>query len=109
MMDKIVMFLKTCEGREGGYGGGPGQLPHLATTYAAVMALCTIGTENAYQSINRETLKGYLKAMKISDGGFRMHACGEADIRGAYCAFAVASLTNLMDEALIDKSAEWLV
>mgnify|MGYP003393914640 CR=1 FL=1 len=41
----------------------------------------------------------------MSDGGFRMHSGGEADIRGAYCALAVASITNLMDEALVDKAA----
>jgi len=33
--------------------GGPGQLPHLAPTYAAVCALCTIGTVEAYRSIDR--------------------------------------------------------
>jgi len=35
--------------------GGPGQLPHLAPTYAAVCALCIIGTEQAYESIDRFT------------------------------------------------------
>ena len=28
-------------------------MPHLAPTYAAVLALCTIGTPEAYQVINR--------------------------------------------------------
>ena len=35
------------------FAGGPGQLPHLAPTYASVMALCTIGTEEAFNAINR--------------------------------------------------------
>lgn len=51
--DGIVDFLKRCQDKNGGYGGGPGQLPHLATTYAAVNALMTLGTEDALSSINR--------------------------------------------------------
>jgi prenyltransferase beta subunit len=41
------------------FSGGPDQDPHLATTYAAVMALCTLGTENAYNSINRFVFSYY--------------------------------------------------
>lgn len=33
--------------------GGPGQYAHLATTYAAVNALCILGTEDAFKVINR--------------------------------------------------------
>lgn len=35
------------------YLGGPGQYPHMATTYAAVMALVSIGTDEALSSIDR--------------------------------------------------------
>ena len=41
----IVKFLGNCQDPDGGYAGGPGQLPHLAPTYAAVNALTIIGTE----------------------------------------------------------------
>jgi len=33
--------------------GGPGQWSHLAPTYAAVNALCIVGTDEAFNSINR--------------------------------------------------------
>ena len=33
--------------------GGPDQLPHLAPTYAAVLTLCTIGTDEAFAVIDR--------------------------------------------------------
>lgn len=40
--------------------GGPGQWAHLAPTYAAINALCIIGTEEAYNSIDRwEILFGW--------------------------------------------------
>lgn len=49
----VCQFLGQCQGPNGGFGGGPSQQPHLAPTYAAVNALCTIGTEEAYNVINR--------------------------------------------------------
>jgi len=36
----LVTFLNRCQHPSGGFGGGPTQRPHLATTYAAVNALC---------------------------------------------------------------------
>ncbi|KAI6170687.1 Prenyltransferase squalene oxidase domain containing protein [Aphelenchoides bicaudatus] len=45
---RIINFLKLCENETGGYGGAPGQLSHLAPTYASVMALISIGTKEAF-------------------------------------------------------------
>lgn len=50
---KVARFIEKCQSPDGGFGGGPGQLPHLASTYAAVSSLCIIGTEEAYSIINR--------------------------------------------------------
>lgn len=105
----IVRFLKTCEAPGGGYGGGAGQIPHLATTYGAVMALVSIGTEEALSSINRGTLKQFLKSMKLPDGSFKLHQDGEIDIRGIYCALAVASITNILDVELAENADSWLI
>lgn len=105
-----ITFLASCvDSRCGGYAGGPGQLAHLAPTYAAVNALCAIGTEAAYHSINREALYQFLVSMKCESGGFTMHENGEMDIRATYCALSVARLTNLLDERLlwnVDKFLE---
>ncbi|KRY15527.1 Protein farnesyltransferase subunit beta [Trichinella patagoniensis] len=106
---KIIAFLKTCQSPTGGFGGGPGQMAHLATTYAAVMALCIVGTEEAYQAIDRPALLSFLNLMKQPDGSFSMHEDGEIDIRGAYCAAAVARITNIYNEKLFDKTAEWMI
>lgn len=53
IQDRVVRSLSRWQHPEGGFGGGPGQLPHLAATYAAVNALVTIGTKQAYRIINR--------------------------------------------------------
>jgi protein farnesyltransferase subunit beta len=37
---KCIRLLALCQSASGGFGGGPGQLPHLAPSYAACAALC---------------------------------------------------------------------
>lgn len=38
-----------------------------------------------------------------------MHRDGEVDIRGVYCALAVATLTNVYTAELFDLTAEWVL
>ncbi|KAK6108752.1 Prenyltransferase and squalene oxidase repeat family protein [Brugia pahangi] len=109
LTSSIVRFLKTCEWPTGGYGGGPGQYPHLATTYGAIMALVSIGTDEALASIDRKTLKVFLHSVKRPDGGFALHIGGEADMRGSYCALAVASITNILDDQLRKDADSWVI
>lgn len=49
---RIVETLQKFQNTDGGFGGGPGQLSHLAPTYAAVATLCYIG-EPGWKMINR--------------------------------------------------------
>lgn len=53
VIPSVCDFLSRCQTPTGGFAGGPGQHAHLAPTYAAVNALCIIGTEEAYNVINR--------------------------------------------------------
>lgn len=48
-----------CQCPEGGFGGGPGQAAHLASTYAAVNALCSLDTKEAFEIINRYTVRAF--------------------------------------------------
>ncbi|GFP96060.1 protein farnesyltransferase subunit beta [Phtheirospermum japonicum] len=67
----VIEFLQRCQNSNGGYGGGPGQMPHLATTYAAINTLITLGGHKSLSSINREKLYDFLLRMKDTSGGFR--------------------------------------
>lgn len=104
-----VDFLRRCQDPNGGYGGGPGQMPHLATTYAAVNALVTIGGQTALASVNREKMLQFLLQMKDSSGGFRMHDAGEMDVRGCYTAVAVASMLKILVPSLVHNVADYIV
>jgi prenyltransferase beta subunit len=64
----------------GAYGGGPKQLPHCAPTYAAILSLCIIGSEESLSSIRRVSIYYFFLHRKDVCGGFRIHRDGEVDI-----------------------------
>ena len=107
--ESIPAFLAACQHPSGGFGGGPHQLPHLATTYAAVAALVTIGTDEAMQVIDRPKLREFILSLKDpATGGFYMHQDGEIDIRGTYCAIAVSSMVRILDDSIATGVAEYV-
>ncbi|XVF60320.1 hypothetical protein PTKIN_Ptkin08bG0035600 [Pterospermum kingtungense] len=107
--DNTIDFLSRCQDPNGGYGGGPGQMPHLATTYAAVNSLVTLGGDKAFSSINREKQYMFLLRMKDPSGGFRMHEAGEIDVRACYTAISVASLLNILDDDLVQNVGNYIL
>lgn len=105
---KVASFLAHCQDAAGGFGGGPGQLPHLAPTYAAVAALLVAGSDEAYRVVNRQQTYRFLMQMKCPDGGFKMHDEGERDMRGTYCAIAVASMLHIVTDELVEGVPEYI-
>ncbi|CAF5177175.1 unnamed protein product [Rotaria magnacalcarata] len=89
---------------------GPGQVAHLAPTYAAVNALCLLRNEKAYKVVNRKKLSAWLKTiLDPTNGSFSLHVDGESDIRATYCAASVATLCQLEDlPDLFKNTAEWV-
>ena len=101
LADDVVEFLALCQHPDGGFGGGPGQMPHLAPTYAATACLAEIATPRAFAAVDRVAMLRFLHACHDdATGGYRMHEGGETDTRGCYTALAVAHLTGLTDPAL---------
>ena len=82
----IAAFLLASQHSAGGMGGSPGQIPHLATTYAAVAAAVTAG-EEALAVIDRQAVYGFLESScidKAAGGGFevcqgRLDPCWEPE------------------------------
>lgn len=97
--EPLVQQIASCWDEEsGGFGGGPGQVGHMATTYASVAALCTIGTQSALASINVPGLERFIKSMKRAEGGWKVSVGGETDIRAMYSALAVSSMVGLLED-----------
>ncbi|CAH0392016.1 unnamed protein product [Bemisia tabaci] len=106
---EVAQYLALCQCPDGGFAGGPGQNAHLAPTYAAVLALCTVGTEEAYKVIDREKLAQFLRKVRLPSGSFVMNVDGEEDIRGAFCALIVARLINLsLSSDIFCNTAHWV-
>ena len=98
--------------KAGGFGGGPGQLAHAATTYAAVLALCILATHHESESTSttsqqqalqflmhiRPKLYPWMLALQettTTGVAYRMHDGGEIDVRASYCVLCVAKLLQL--------------
>ncbi|CAH8603858.1 unnamed protein product [Dicrocoelium dendriticum] len=106
----LIQFLKSTQHPDGGFGGGPHQFAHLATTYGAINCLASLCRRDALDIINRPALVSWLKTLHQDDGSFLMHIGGEADVRGAYCAVAVAKLTGILHSHpdVFSSTADWL-
>ncbi|KAA8583034.1 hypothetical protein FQN60_015580 [Etheostoma spectabile] len=48
-------------------------------------------------------------SVKQPDGSFVMHVGGEVDVRSAYCAASVASLTNIITPKLFEDTTNWIL
>ncbi|KAJ5584249.1 uncharacterized protein N7459_004049 [Penicillium hispanicum] len=93
--DRVITTLRPAQNPTGGFGGGHGQISHLAGSYAAVLALALVGGEETYALVDRQAMWRWLGRLKQPDGGFRVCEGGEEDVRGAYCVMAIISLLDL--------------
>lgn len=105
----LAASVRACQAADGGIGGGFGQLPHLACTYAATLAVCASRDEACYRAIDRPSLYGWLMRLKTIDGGFAIHQSGEVDARACYLALSTAALLDLLTLELVAGCRKWLV
>jgi protein farnesyltransferase subunit beta len=105
---RVVATLEPLQNIHGGFGGGPGQLSHLAPTYAAINALCIVGLKAGFDMIDRRKMYSWLVSLKQPDGSFVMHMDGEVDVRGSYCALAVAKLLGILTPELAANTAQFI-
>jgi protein farnesyltransferase subunit beta len=97
----------------GGFGGGPSQMPHAATTYAAVLSLGILLTsrgeaaERAKALVEKIRIPLYrwmLRLLQAETGAYRMHTDGEVDIRASYTILCCATLLGIASPVLCQDS-----
>jgi protein farnesyltransferase subunit beta len=104
-----VSHLRACRDvSSGGFGGGPGQEPHLACTYAAIAALVVIGTPEAFDAVQPADVHRFVASLKRVDGGFAISRTGEKDVRSLYSAMAAASMAGVLDDQLTAGVGEYV-
>jgi len=79
--ERLISTVRPLQNRTGGFGGGHGQMSHLAATYATVLSLGIVGGEDAIGIIDRKAMWEWLCRLKQPDGGFEMSVGGEVDVR----------------------------
>ncbi|CCK68240.1 protein farnesyltransferase KNAG_0A05770 [Huiozyma naganishii CBS 8797] len=111
MAKKLNVIGSSKTEKMGPFGGGIGQMPHIAGTYASINALALCGNiENCWDYIDRESIYQWLLSLKQSNGGFKTCVeVGEVDTRGVYCALSIASMLNIMTEELVQGVVQYLV
>jgi protein farnesyltransferase subunit beta len=99
----LLDFLRQCQHPNGGFGGGPGQLPHGAACYGALLALIIMESEEGYKLINRPGMSKFLLSVRHPTiyGSFVMHELGELDLRMPYIVAVATKLLRLPDSEAI--------
>lgn len=122
---RAVSTLLSCQNaRLGGFGGGPGQMPHLMGTYAAINALAIAGApgpcptsedfaqikarkvtmeslgKGGWDDIDRVKMYQWLMRLKQPDGSFTVHEGGEVDVRASYCVWCISTLLGIGTQEL---------
>lgn len=110
LLSKCVQLISLCQSPQGGFQGGPYQLPNLLPTYAAILSIISLGSEEGYKMIDREGMYRFLMGRRNPNlkGSFLVHEKGECDMRGAYTAIIIADVLNIMTDELKDGVGDYI-
>jgi len=103
--ERVINTVRPILNETGGFGGGNGQMSHLAPTYAILLSLAIVGGHDAFDLIDRKSMWKWLSVLKQPDGGFQMSIGGEEDVRGAYIAAVIITLLDIPLELHPDSPA----
>lgn len=53
---RVIATFTPMQNPTGGFGGGHGQMSHVASSYAAVLSLAMVGGEETYRLIDRKAM-----------------------------------------------------
>nr|CCA25568.1 prenyltransferaselike protein putative [Albugo laibachii Nc14] len=107
--DRIIKTFQHFWHSDGGFGGGPMQVGHTATTYAACLSLAIIGTPEALNAVDRSSLHAFFLKRKHSSGAFSAHEGGEVDVRVTYCVISIASLYGILSDDITKNVVEYVI
>ena len=85
---------------KGGISGFPQDNFHTVTNYAALTGIALVGTETAYELIDRQAFYKELLALKLENGAFSSTRGHEYDVRSTFTAIMMASFLNMLTPEL---------
>ena len=86
-------------------------MPHLGTTYPAVLSIALLQSEEAYQIVEPQRLRSFILSTKSQSerGAFCIHVGGEEDLRALYIAVLCGDFFNILDGEVTDGIVEHVV
>lgn len=105
MVEFLSLYWDT---KSGGFASSSGCLPHLGTSYPAILAIALLESEDAYEIVDRGLFKKFILSCRSEKehGAYCIHIGGETDLRATYMAVLAAKLFNFMDDSVTDGVAE---
>ncbi len=115
-LESTVDFIISLQHPTGGFCGSIGQSPHILSTYAALLALCTAATAlgpeavpQALSRVDRAGLRSFLERMRLPPGdenygSFRVCDGGETDTRAVFGAVTSAAIMDVLRDDWDDAS-----
>ncbi|KAF8430121.1 type-2 protein geranylgeranyltransferase subunit beta [Tirmania nivea] len=105
--DKTIVFVRSCQHENGGFGAHPGHDAHILTTVSAVQILAI---ENALDQVDKDQVARYIASLQDRETGiFAGDKWGEVDTRFTYGAFNCLSLLGKLDYIDVEKAVQYVL
>jgi protein farnesyltransferase subunit beta len=107
LLAQLTTFLshRRCHG---GFSGFSHDNIHLITLYAAIAAIANIGTQAAYELIDRNALYKAIMALKLPNGSFMTSLGQESDARSTFSALLAGHMTNILTPDFTSGCREYI-
>lgn len=104
----VIYYLDKRKTADGLFASARQHISHVILNYVSVNALALVGTEKAYNVINRKSIYNFLLSLKQPNGAFCAHVGGEVDVRITYCAISTCALLNMLTPEITDGVVEYV-
>jgi protein farnesyltransferase subunit beta len=91
------------------FSGFPDDTVHMVTSYAGITGIALIGTDAAYELIDRQAAYRALIECKLPNGAFMTCRGQEHDVRSTFAATIVADVLNILTPAFIENTAAYVL
>jgi protein farnesyltransferase subunit beta len=108
IQQRMVQFLSHRRSH-GLFSGFPDDNIHMVTSHAGISGVALIGTDEAYELIDRQSAYREILACKLPNGAFRSSRGMEHDVRSTFCAILIAAVLNILTPELTENVAEYVL
>lgn len=109
ILERTRKYLEERKCVGGGFSGFNYDHPHLVTNYSLIMSIALIGTEEAYNIIDRAAMYKFIMSLKCENGSFRTTLDMENDIRSTFTAILIAYTLNMLTPEITQGVSDYVL